>query len=311
MDMRIRDELAQHSPAVDSAVTIGVFDGVHRGHLHLLSNLRREAGRTARASVVITFRNHPASVIRPAISPRFLTTVEERLRLIEDTGIDIVAPVTFGLELSRIRAREFAALLQERLRMKQLVVGPDFAMGHRREGDVSMLASLGEEMGFSVVVVEPLIGGDGEVIKSTLARVALSRGDIARVSNLLGRKFGLSGTVVKGHGRGGPMGFPTANLEAAEGMAVPGNGIYATWAHVGEGRYMAATSIGVRPTFKDGDHTIEAYLMDFDADLYGREIRLEFIDRLRDELSFDSVEELQEQIEKDVYRTRAVLEASG
>ena len=107
------------------------------------------------------------------------------------------------------------------------------------------------------------------------------------------------------------MGFPTANLEAAEGMAVPGNGIYATWAHVGEGRYMAATSIGVRPTFKDGDHTIEAYLMDFDADLYGREIRLEFIDRLRDELSFDSVEELQEQIEKDVYRTRAVLEASG
>jgi riboflavin kinase/FMN adenylyltransferase len=309
--MRIRDELAQHSPAVDSAVTIGVFDGVHRGHLHLLSNLRREAGRTARASVVITFRNHPASVIRPAISPRFLTTVEERLRLIEDTGIDIVAPVTFGLELSRIRAREFAALLQERLRMKQLVVGPDFAMGHRREGDVSMLASLGEEMGFSVVVVEPLIGGDGEVIKSTLARVALSRGDIARVSNLLGRKFGLSGTVVKGHGRGGPMGFPTANLEAAEGMAVPGNGIYATWAHVGEGRYMAATSIGVRPTFKDGDHTIEAYLMDFDADLYGREIRLEFIDRLRDELSFDSVEELQEQIEKDVYRTRAVLEASG
>jgi riboflavin kinase/FMN adenylyltransferase len=260
---------------------------------------------------VITFRNHPASVIRPAINPRFLTTVEERLRLIKDTGIDIVAPVTFGLELSRIRAREFAALLQERMRMKQLVVGPDFAMGYRREGDVAMLASLGEEMGFSVVVVEPLVGDDGEVIKSTLARAALSRGDIARVSNLLGRPFGLSGTVVKGHGRGGPMGFPTANLEVAEGMAAPGNGIYATWAHVGEDRYMAATSIGVRPTFRDGGHTIEAYLMDFDADLYGREIRLEFVDRLRDELSFDSVESLQEQIDKDVYRTRAVLEAIG
>lgn len=309
--MSIRDELAQHSPAGDSAVTIGVFDGVHRGHRHLLSSLRREAGRTARASVVVTFRNHPASVIRPGFKPRFLTTVKERLRLIKDTGIDIVAPVTFGLEFSRIRAREFAALLQERMRMKQLVVGPDFAMGHRREGDVSMLASLGEEMGFSVVVVEPLIGDDGEVIKSTLARAALSRGDIARVSNLLGRPFGLSGTVVKGHGRGGPMGFPTANLEVAEAMAAPGNGIYATWAHVGEDRYMAATSIGVRPTFKEGDHTVEAYLMDFEGDLYGRDIRLEFMDRLRDELGFDSVEALQEQIDKDVHRTRAVLEASG
>lgn len=309
--MSIRDELAQHSPAGDSAVTIGVFDGVHRGHRHLLSSLRREAGRTARASVVVTFRNHPASVIRPGFKPRFLTTVKERLRLIKDTGIDIVAPVTFGLEFSRIRAREFAALLQERMRMKQLVVGPDFAMGHRREGDVSMLASLGEEMGFSVVVVEPLIGDDGEVIKSTLARAALSRGDIARVSNLLGRPFGLSGTVVKGHGRGGPMGFPTANLEVAEAMAAPGNGIYATWAHVGEDRYMAATSIGVRPTFEEGDHTVEAYLMDFEGDLYGRDIRLEFMDRLRDELGFDSVEALQEQIDKDVHRTRAVLEASG
>ncbi len=309
--MSIRDELAQHSPAGDSAVTIGVFDGVHRGHRHLLSSLRREAGRTARASVVVTFRNHPASVIRPGFKPRFLTTVEERLRLIKDTGIDIVAPVTFGLEFSKIRAREFAALLQERMRMKQLVVGPDFAMGHRREGDVSMLASLGEEMGFSVAVVEPFIGDDGEVIKSTLARAALSRGDIARVSNLLGRPFGLSGTVVKGRGRGGPMGFPTANLEVAEAIAAPGNGIYATWAHVGEDRYMAATSIGVRPTFKEGDHTVEAYLMDFEGDLYGRDIRLEFMDRLRDELGFDSVEALQEQIDKDVHRTRAVLEASG
>ena len=195
--------------------------------------------------------------------------------------------------------------------MKQLVVGPDFAMGHRREGDVSMLASLGEEMGFSVAVVEPFIGDDGEVIKSTLARAALSRGDIARVSNLLGRPFGLSGTVVKGRGRGGPMGFPTANLEVAEAIAAPGNGIYATWAHVGEDRYMAATSIGVRPTFKEGDHTVEAYLMDFEGDLYGRDIRLEFMDRLRDELGFDSVEALQEQIDKDVHRTRAVLEASG
>ena len=310
MNMSIRDELARHSPAVDSAVTIGVFDGVHRGHRHLLSRLRREAGLTARASVVITFRNHPASVIRPGFKPRFLTTVAERVRLIKDTGIDLVAPVTFGLELSRLSARDFVALLQERMRMKQLVVGPDFALGHKREGDVSMLASLGEEMGFAVIVVEPLVGDDGEVIKSTLARAALSHGDIARVSNLLGRSFTLSGRVVRGHGRGGPMGFPTANLEVAEGLAVPGDGIYATWAHVAGTRYMAATSIGVRPTFEDAGHTVEAYLMDFEGDLYGREIRLEFISWLREELSFDSVEALQEQIAEDVHRTRAVLEAS-
>ena len=308
--MSIYDALEPPSPRHDSIVTIGVFDGVHRGHRHVLARLIDEADRTGRISIVVTFRNHPASVLRPGSGPRLLTSVEERVLLIEKAGVGLVLPVAFDLTLSKLSAREFAALLTERMAMKGLVIGPDSSIGREREGDISTLTALGEEMGFSVAAVEPLLDDEGEPIRSGAAREALSDGDVARVSTLLGRSFALAGTVVTGKRRGGPLGFPTANLELEEGMAYPGDGIYATWAHVGDTRHMAATSIGVRPTFDEGGHSIEAHIMDFEGDLYGHEIRLEFVQRLREERKFDTVEDLQAQVARDVEQTRTLLQAS-
>jgi riboflavin kinase/FMN adenylyltransferase len=307
LSKRLNDELAQVSPGRDSVLTVGVFDGVHKGHRHLLCQLMKEAADSGRLAGVVTLRNHPASVLSPDFKPFYLTTVDERVRLVQELGADFVVPVTFDVELSELRARQFAAVLRERLRMSGLVAGPDFAMGHKREGDVEMLTALGHDTGFSVRVVEPLVEG-GRRITSTNVREALVSGDVDGAAAQLGRNFALSGTVVRGAGRGGPLGFPTANLSVPEGMAVPGDGIYAAWAHPGDQRFMAAVSIGTRPTFGAGERTIEAFVLDFEGDLYGLELRLEFVRRIRAEVRYDSVDELKAQVCKDVAETRAVLQ---
>ena len=307
--MRIDLELAQPSADCDSVLTVGVFDGVHRGHRHLIGQLRREATAQGRLAGVVTFREHPCAVLRPDFTPRYLTTVEERLRLIRDLGVDLIVPITFDRDLSLLSVRDFAGLLQRHLRMRGLVVGPDFAMGHNREGDVTRLTALGKEMEFSVSVVEPF-RDRGIIVGSTTTRKALAEGDVARVAKQLGRHYALKGRVTTGVGRGKSMGFPTANLEAPAEMAVPGDGIYATWARIGDRCYMAATSIGVRPTFDEGFRTIEAFILDFDGDLYEHEIDLEFVRRLRDEEKYETVQALQEQVDWDVRQTRSILESS-
>ena len=305
--MEIELELARGSPDRESVLSIGVFDGVHRGHQHVISTLQAEASRTNRVASVVTFQNHPASVLKPDFKPQYLTSFEDRLHLIKDMGVNHVVPISFDSDLSKLRARQFVTILQKHLRMRGMVVGPDFAMGHKREGDLEALASLGREMGFSIEVVDPLVDDEGQPIKSTAVREALAKGDVTRVALLLGRNFVLTGTVITGAGRGGPLGFPTANLKIAKGLALTDDGIYATWAHVGPQRYMAATSIGVRPTFKEGERTVEVFVLEFDGDLYGQNIRLEFVRRLRDEVQFDSVSALQAQVDKDVHQVRAVL----
>jgi riboflavin kinase/FMN adenylyltransferase len=306
--MKIDSQLASHRTGRESALTIGVFDGVHLGHRHLISRLREVAGRSGRLSGVLTFNNHPASVLRPDFLGRYLTSLDDRLCLLAELGPDLVLPVSFDLDLSRLAAREFVALLQDRLLMKDLVVGPDFAMGHNREGDAETLADLGSEMGFTLHVVEPLLDDAGHAIRSTHVRDTLAEGDISTASELLGRNFTLRGVVESGEGRGGPLGFPTANLGVRDGMAVPADGIYATWGLIAGDRHMAATSIGVRPTFGKGQRTIEAFVLDYEGDLYGQQIGLEFVSRLRPEIMFDSGQELQEQVRQDVAETRAVLE---
>jgi riboflavin kinase/FMN adenylyltransferase len=304
--MEIERQLIQSSPARASVLTIGVFDGVHRGHRHLIDKLRHEAAAAGALAGVVTLRNHPASVLRGDFEPRYLTSLEERTRLLEEAGVELIVPITFDAALSQLSASDFVSLLVRHLKMRGLVIGPDFAMGRDREGTAETLVSLGAESGFGVKVVDPLVEG-GQVIRSTFVREALGRGDVSRVEELLGRRFTLTGRVVKGLGRGEGLGFPTANLEAPHGLAVPGNGIYAAWAYVDEGTYMAATSIGDRPTFSDAPYAIEAFILDFDGDLYGRDIRLEFVRRLRDEVRFDSVAALQEQVDRDVDETRATL----
>ena len=308
--MNIDEELGHHTPAGESVLTIGVFDGVHLGHRYLITHLKTEASRTGRLAGVVTFRNHPASVLRPNLKPRFLSTFDERIGLIRSMGVDFIAPITFDLELSKLPSGQFTALLEEHLLMKGLIIGPDFAMGHRREGDSETLAAIGRDTGFVVRVVEPLLDDNGQAIRSTVILEALARGDIEQVTEQTGRNFIVTGMVVKGSGRGGPMGFPTANLEASKEIAMPGDGIYATWAHIGPRRYKAATSIGVRPTFKDSEHAMETFILDFQGDLYKKQIRIEFVSRLRDEVKFDSIQGLQEQIDRDVNQTRAILQES-
>ncbi len=306
--MRIDQELAQASIDRDSALTIGVFDGVHRGHQRLIAKVIREAAAKGCMAGVLTFRNHPDSVLNPNFRPQYITGIEERIRLLKELGVDFVIPIRFDLELASLRAKKFVELLRSRLRMRGLVVGPDFAMGYKREGNVETLASLGAEIGFSVSVVDLLSEG-GDPVRSTSIRQALAEGKVSDVAKKLGRDFAISGTVVSGEKRGRTLGYPTANLEVGHQMAIPGNGIYATRAFVDGEAYMAATSIGTRPTFDGTGRTIEAFLLSFDSNLYNRVLRLEFVQRLRDELKFDSVEALLKQMQLDVEQTRTLLEA--
>ncbi len=305
--MTLVEELAAAAPPRDSYLSIGVFDGVHLGHRHVLELLKQEAARAQCLAGVVTFRKHPRTVLNPGISIPSITSVEERVRLLQELGIDYVAPVTFTLEVSRVTAREFVTLLQTHLRMRGLVTGPDFALGHKREGTLEVLATLGRELGFSVTVAETLSQRDRRV-SSTTIRDAIARGDVRTASTLLGRPFALEGVVVRGEGRGeSELGYPTANVQTNSELAIPGDGIYATWAYIGDQRHKAATSIGVRPTFGEGKRTIEAHVLDFQGNVYDQSIRLEFTHRLRDEMAFQSAEELKDQIQLDVELVRRIL----
>lgn len=309
--MRLLNDLSEFSTAGESLLTIGVFDGVHRGHAHLITELTSRARTSGVLAGVITFRNHPASVLRPDFKLRVLTEFNERSRLIQEIGVDFVAPISFDTDVAALGAGEFCGLLQEHFGMRGMIVGPDFAMGRDREGTVERVTALGQEMGFSLTVVQPLFDEAGRAVRSTAVRESLARGDVVDVAKLLGRRFMLKGVVVRGAARGAKLGFPTANLQVGEDLAVPRDGIYATWAVVGGHRFMAATSVGMRPTFGEIDRTVEAYLLEFEDDIYDQEVRLEFVERLRDEVKYDTVEELQAQVKIDVAETKRALQAAA
>ena len=308
--MRVHQELPDTPPDKSAILTIGVFDGVHRGHQRLLRRVVEVASKEGMLSGVLTFVNHPRSVLVPDTCISYITSVEDRLALLKDAGVDMVIPLHFDLELSRLRAHEFTALLQERLRMAGLVMGYNFAMGYKREGTPETLAALGNEQGFSVTVVDA-VSVEGGRVSSTVIRDSVTAGDVAGAYTLLGRAFTICGEVVAGKGRGRALlGFPTANLDLPGDRLVPGNGIYATWASVEGERYMAATNVGVNPTFGEDKRTVEAFLLDFDGDLYGKDLTLEFVGRLRDELRFESADALVAQMRVDVEQARETLRAS-
>ncbi|MBI4234359.1 MAG: bifunctional riboflavin kinase/FAD synthetase [Chloroflexi bacterium] len=306
--MQAYQELSRVRPAGPAVATIGVFDGVHLGHQHLLKRLREEARRQGCPSVVVTFRNHPRMVLRPETKLSYLMAPEDRLRLLKAQGVDVVAPITFDLDLSRLSARAFVALLKETLLLQALVTGPDFALGHQREGTTPVLEALGRELGFSVHQVSPLVV-QGLTVSSTAIRQALAQGDVAKVSFMLGRDYALEGVVGRGEGRGRRLGFPTANLQVEPSRALPADGIYATWACVNGVAHKSATSIGVRPTFGAGERTVETYILDFHEDIYGHPMRLAFASRLRDELRFDTAEALVAQMHQDIAQARVALAA--
>ena len=304
--MTIHQELAQASPSRDTALTIGVFDGVHLGHQQLLRRLKAIAKDRGLLAAALTFRNHPRVVLNPEVKLGYITSVEVREALLRAEGVDLVIPVEFTRELSLIKAREFAALLCDQLRMKAMVVGPDFALGNRREGDIPTLNRLGSEMGFRVEPVQAGLIGTSPV-KSSEIRGRITQGDVKLASDMLGRWYSLTGVVVEGDRRGRLMGFPTANLSVDADLVIPADGIYATWAILDGQRHQAATCIGVRPTFGVSQRTVEAFILDFQGDLYGTPVTLEFASRLREDRAFPSAEALIDQMNVDVEQTRGVL----
>jgi riboflavin kinase/FMN adenylyltransferase len=230
----------------------------------------------------------------------------DRVREIRQLGVELIAPLSFTPEVAKLSAQQFASLLKEYLKMRGLVIGPDFALGKGRRGNAEKLTALGREMGFFVHNVPPL-RVNNEVVSSTLVRQTLARGDMAKVKELMGRPFSITARVVSGDRRGKTLGFPTANFEATGQQLLPPNGVYASITHINGKKFAAATNIGVRPTFGNGKKTVETAVIDYQGELYDKELKVEFIQKLREEERFASPQELKAQIERDINQTRTIL----
>jgi len=306
----VEEELARFSPDRGTVLTIGVFDGVHLGHQHLISKLMEQARKMDLLAGVVTFRHHPEDLLSSQTKLPFLTDMDARISLLKNEGVDIIVPLSFTSELSQLDARKFVSLLKKYLKMNGLVVGSDFALGKGRKGDTSALQKLGESMGFSVTVVEPLMINK-EVVSSTTIRKALADGDMNKIHKLAGRSFSLQGKVISGTGRGVGMGFPTANLDISLGQALPPDGVYASWAHINGKAYQSMTNIGQCPTFGSHERTVETYIVDYKGDLYDSELKIDIVARLRDERKFDTEDELKAQVAEDVKQGKSLLESRG
>ena len=297
----------------ESVVTIGVFDGVHRGHQRIVARAA-ELGRELGLPVIaVTFDPHPDEVTRPGSHPPFLCSARRRAELLAGLGVDAVCMLPFTLEFSRLDPDEFVRqVLVERLHTAAVVVGQDFTFGHRATGDVQLLAKLGEKYDYTVEGL-PLLVLDGVTVSSTSIRALLAEGDVTEAAKALGRPHRVEGVVVRGHQRGRQLGFPTANVESPPHTAIPADGVYAGWlASLGEAgsetnRWPAAISIGTNPTFDGQVRTVEAYALDrTDLDLYGLHAAIDFAARLRGTLRFDSIDALVEQMHLDVAQARDI-----
>ena len=289
------------------ALTIGSFDGVHRGHRALIQSMLESAAGLP--SVVLTFFPHPSVVLRERRPSYYITSPDEKAALLGELGVELVITQPFNRDLSRVEAEDFLDLLDRHLQFKALWAGEDFALGYQRRGNRHFLEQVSPARGFEFHLVPPF-KLEGEVVSSTRVREALRAGDVIRVSDYLGRRFNLPGTVRRGAGRGKGLGIPTANLQIWEERAYPGNGVYACTARADAGSWPAVVNIGTRPTFEHSASTavVEAHLLDYDGgDLYDQELVLTFFERLREERRFPGPEALLEQIRLDIARARAML----
>jgi riboflavin kinase/FMN adenylyltransferase len=297
----------------ESVVTIGEFDGVHRGHQRIVERAAEIGRQRGLPVVVVTFDPHPDEVIRPGSHPPLLSSARRRAELLGGLGAEAVCVLPFTLEFSRLDPDEFVqTVLVQRLHAAAVVVGEDFKFGHKAVGDVSLLAKLGEKYGFTAEGTA-LLADDGTQISSTRIRGLLEDGDIVDATRLLGRPHRVEGVVVRGHQRGRALGFPTANLETPPHTAIPADGVYAGWLAIfgADGQqtqaWAAAISVGTNPTFGEGARTVEAYAIDrTDLDLYGLHAAIDFTRRLRGMLNFDSVDALIEQMRRDVDEARDI-----
>ncbi len=299
-------DLAKAQLSQPSVVTIGVFDGVHTGHQHLIRQLVQEARRTGRLSAVVTFFPHPDVILKGLVGRYYLTTAEQKADQILKLGVDLVVTHPFNEQVRMMRAAAFVELLLRHLRMDALWVGADFALGYQREGDVTFLREQGVRHGFTVYETDLLFHGEHRV-SSTAIRQALQVGDVETARIGLGRGYAVVGEVVRGEGRGRQIGFPTANVAVWEQQVIPANGVYAGWAWLGGERYSAVTNVGVRPTFNGSGVTVEAHLLDFQRDIYGQTLEVTFETRLRPEQRFSGIQALIAQIAADVEAGRRAL----
>ena len=291
-----------------AAVTLGNFDGVHLGHRELFRSLVRTARQLNCPSVVYTFDPHPLKFLAPDKAPLLLNTLEEKQRLIAASHVDYLVETPFTADFAKMSPEKFVTdILLEKLHIKALIVGYDYAFGKGRGGDVDFLRACGEMYGFSVEVLQP-VGDDGLPYSSTRIRQMVAAGDVVGVVRLLGRQYNLEGVVVPGDQRGRELGFPTANLET-EKEQLPAPGVYAVKVRHNLQEYSGVVNIGRRPTFDVEGSTIEVYLLDFTGELYGQKLRVYFVERLRDEQKFDSIDDLVTTIEMDVVRARQILQS--
>ncbi|CAM2941249.1 bifunctional riboflavin kinase/FAD synthetase [Saccharomonospora xinjiangensis] len=301
-------------------VTIGVFDGVHKGHQALISRTVEVARQRGLPSVVLTFDPHPAEVVRPGSHPAQLTTLTRKAELVEQLGVDVFAVLPFTVELSRLSPDEFVhEILVDRLHAATVIVGENFRFGHKAAGTVETLKTLGRRFGFTAHEAglqghsSPEDGEHTEITySSTYVRSCIDAGEVVAAAEALGRPHRLEGIVVRGEGRGRDLGYPTANLSLPRFAAVPADGVYACWfvPQGGDGKRLpSAVSVGTNPTFSGRERTVEAYVLDFGSDLYGQHVALDFVRRLRGQIAFDTPDALVAEIDKDVLRTRQVLGA--
>ena len=301
----VQEELRATVSSGQHAIAIGVFDGVHRGHQMLLQKMLSEASQRDITGGVITFYPHPIAVIKPEIKISYLESLERRIELLSTLGVDFVSVLQFTAELQQVTAKEFAELLVREAGLKVLVVGENFRVGRGGEGNVDYLSSLGSNMGFEVIPV-PLFKDNSGDFSSTRIREALNEGKMEIVNDLLGRPFALRGPVLHGDHRGRELGFPTLNIETSADRQLPPDGVYITRALIGDRKILSCTNIGLRPTFGSSKtRLIETHLLDFDDNLYGEIVTIELLSYLRPEMKFNGVEELIQQIESDLTKTRA------
>ncbi len=292
-----------------SAITVGTFDGVHRGHLDVVARLRLLATRTSLASLIVTFEPHPLEIVNPAAAPPLLTTREEKLAALERTGVDVVVVLPFTPALAALTAEAFVDdVLRGECRLQALLVGHDHGFGRNRMGDASVLRALGAERGFSVDMVEPVQGAGGTAVSSTAIRRAVAGGDLARAADGLGRLYSVSGVVVPGEQRGRTLGFPTINLAPiSPRKLLPPDGVYAVRVQLPDGLHDGMLHLGGRPTWHDAERRLEANLFDVTGDWYGESAEVQFLERLREVRKFADADALRAQLAVDEALARHLL----
>jgi riboflavin kinase/FMN adenylyltransferase len=296
-----------NKPLTNPVLTIGNFDGVHKGHLALFDKVKERAKAIDGQSVVMTFEPHPLKIMKPANGPQLITHTGQKLELIEKAGIDVIVCVSFDQEFAAIPARDFVNnILVKRIGIKEIVVGYDYTFGHNREGDINLLREIGNDSGFIVHLVGP-IEIEHTLVSSTSIRRLVQEGRVEEAGVLLGRDFEVQGTVVKGQNRGARLlGFPTANLNP-HGELLPKRGVYAVKLLIDDVLYNGVTNVGYNPTFGDTGLTVETHILDYSGELIGKTIKVHFIKRLRDEKAFKDLKDLSDQIARDIGQAKEVF----